>query len=1066
MSAHRRSWRGFLAAVFVFVLALAGAPAARAVSGATLSPPDQADPVVGETVTFTMDAAGLSTPPHSVTYFLNDADFAESGYDSVTLGPSDPSQQLLSASFDTPGVYHLQGVVSDQVGSNQPTNSSTVIRTVTVHPVLSGSITPVGGTPKLGSQITLSASAAGGKAGYAYLWDLDGDGFDDGAGATITPTIATGTPGPRTFRVQVRDGASPAHTVIVSTAVTFAAADPAPTPTATATSTPAPEKPAPGKATPTPTPACTTRLAWAIYEIGTSGCFTPDPKNSKRFTTTSPVFVNGLRFTPSAKSPFEVIVGDAKTDGSILLADASIAALNTTFFSGKLALTLPKGKAAGSEAETGSLSVRAGAAVYGFGATGDMPVILGLNAAGRYYVKLSVALKLPDVFKSGPEKSSPGLTSRIVLEIDKTGTVTQGFKIEAKNAWLGKLKVENICFAYAAANSTAVTPCAAPNLDGKPYLTCGQDPTQARWSGNAVVVLPTGSSPRVAAFGSVSGGQISSLGGFADNLGTSVPITNGVYLNRVGIGLCINPPPFKLRGDVGVSVLPINGKPTVAVNGYFLYTDANGATPWSLELGGTVYVLGNQVGSGSLLIKGNGAIDFNLKVGFSFSIISIEGGVNGWIEPAIKKFLVQGYLKGCIGVICARADGLVSNLGLAACVDLGEIKWWTLEKDADWVWWAWWRLHWVEHVTKLKGGFGYTWSPSSLSLLGSSCDFGPWTPKRNAFAASFGRFDLLGLPTGLEASRAAQAAANTITVAKGTRAVALKVKGNGAAPKIKATGPDGSVAASDPATPSAQTPGKWMIAENPTDTSTSVMLINPAAGNWTFEALPGSAAITTIETSPYEGTPQVIGGVGNAPGGKKVLNVGFDLPDGATLSLQETGDDTSQVLDDDVKPRACEERVKASPVGGSVKCASITFSPAPGKGGKREIHATITRGGVEISRQVIATYQAPSWAKPAKPSRIGITRKAGIVTVSWAAARGADRYAVSVTAADGTSTGFDVAGRCRAVRITGVPSDASVKATVTGVRADQETGRRAIAKLGAKKSATAKRVPKVRPRCS
>ena len=72
----------------------------------------------------------------------------------------------------------------------------------------------------------------------------------------------------------------------------------------------------------------------------------------------------------------------------------------------------------------------------------------------------------------------------------------------------------------------------------------------------------------------MSNGSISKLGGYVDNLGNNVPIASGVYLNRVGIGLCINPPPFKLRGDVGVTVFPTPKENLLNINGHILYTDA------------------------------------------------------------------------------------------------------------------------------------------------------------------------------------------------------------------------------------------------------------------------------------------------------------------------------------------------------------------------------------------------------------------------------------------------------------------------------------------------------------
>lgn len=1046
--------------------------AASAAFTATLSDPSTSDPVVGETVTLTAAGSGFATPINLRYELRSYPNLDDQLFDTKTVTGAQPISQQLSVSFATTGARQVAVVADDVRGAQlnnppgQPVQFFTEPKTITVWPALDGSIGAIAGTPKLGTQITLTATGSGGKPGLTYAWDLDGDGFDDGVGQTITPTITTGTPGPRTFRVQISDGATPAHVITRQTVVTFLAADATPTPVpATPTLAPGTPTPAPGTPTPTPAPTCTARLAWSIYEITTTGCFTPG-KEARTFTTTAPTRINGLLLTPSATNPLTVVTGTPTADGSISLKDASIAQLNTVLFKGAIQWTLPKGKAPGTEAEVGSLDVRAGAALYGFGITGKFPVTLGLSNAGRYYVNLTLAIALPEVFKSLPESKAPGLTSKVILSIDKNGVQNQGFKLQVDNAYIGKLKVESICFAFAPGGGTAVDGCPAPKLGGQPYLTCAQDTTRDRWSGNAVVVLPTGSSARIGAFGSVAGGQLASLGGFADNLGTSVPLASGVYLNRVGVGVCINPPPVKVRGDVGVGILPLaSGKPLVAVNGYFLYTDANGATPWSLELGGTVLVYDMQIGSAKLLIKGNGSIDFAVEVGFSLSILSIKGGVNGWIEPALKRFLVQGYLQACLGVLCARADALVSNIGMAGCLDLGEIKYWVLVRDADWAWYAWWRLHWEERVVKLKSGFAYTWNPSSFSLLGDNCDFGRWTPKRNSYGESFGRLQQLGLPTGLEGTRA-QTAANTVTISKSTPAIALKVRGNGAAPKVKVTGPDGSVAQSDPGAPSAKSEGKWFVAENDTDNSTSVLLINPAAGDWSVQPLEGSTTqIVTVETSAYEGTPQIIGGVGNAPGGRKVVNVGFDLPPGTSLAIEETGKDVQQTIGSPVKPGACDERVRSSPVGGSVSCASLRFTPAPGAGGERKILAIVTRDGLELSRQVIATYQAKAWAKPGRPAKVGITRKGANVNVSWTESRGAATYAVTIQGSDGTSQTFSLAAKCRAVRIQGLGSDVRLKATVVGVRSDQTTGPKGRATLPAGKPATKGGIPRAKPRC-
>lgn len=1036
---------GFATAVAAAAVAAALLPsAAGAVTSATLSDPQPPDPVAGETVTFTLSSGGLVQNAGSAFELRDQANLDGSPLDAKVLGAADSPPVALSTAYALPGPQAVVGLVNDAgVPVGQPGSQAfSTVKSFTVYAPLSGSIAPVPGTPKLGTPITLTASGAGGKPGLTYAWDLDGDGFDDGTGPSITPTISGGVAGPRTIRVQMSDGAVPAHRLTASTVVTFAPADANPPP---------------------PPPAdCRNRFAWAIYEITTTGCFAKDPKDGTAYTTTSPVQVNGLRLTPTAGAPFRIVPGSTTTAGSISLKGATIGALGTTFFRGTLSLALPGGKQAGQEAEVGSLDVASGAQLHGFGIVGTLPLTLGLNTAGRYYANVTLAVALPKVFKAGPAKDAPGLTSKVVVSFDRSGVSTTGVKLEAQDAYIGLLKIQSLCFAYADAGERAVDPCAPPKLGGEPYLTCAQDVTAARWSGSAVVQLPTASKTRLAAFGSVSGGELASLGGFVDKLGTSVPLATGVYLNRVGVGICVKPPPFKLRGDVGVSILPnASGTPTVAVNGYFIYTDPNGSDPWSLELGGTVLVLNKQVGSGKVIIKGSGALDFEVQVGIEFGIVKVEGGVSGWIEPALRRFLVQGFVRGCLGSVCARTDGLVSNQGLAGCADLGEIRWFTLERDADWAWYAWWRLHVVWHSTPLRAGFGYTWQPAALSLLGSSCDFGPWTPSRAAGAA----FLAAARPPGL--ATAAQGLGTSFDVPAGTPALALRVRGVGAAPKVRISGPGGVTVQSAADSPAARAPGSWMVAENSLDASTSVVILNPRAGAWRVESLPGSAAIAGVDVSNYAGEPAVVGGVGDLGRGRRVVNVAFDIPAGTVLRLEEAGPDTQQTLSAHVKGSRCHKAVAQIPqVATRVVCASVRFTPARGSGGRRRILAVVTRRGLPVLRKVIATYRAPAWAKPARPRRIGAARRGRSITVSWTRAAGASRYSVTLVGSDGTSSGFDVAGRCRAVRFGRVDPAAQLTAVVRGVRSDQVAGPEGLVRLRAGGRTSGSRVPRATPRCT
>ncbi|MFN8130299.1 MAG: hypothetical protein U0R70_01980 [Solirubrobacteraceae bacterium] len=209
----------FARAVATAAVAVALLPsAAGAVTSATLSDPQPPDPVAGETVTFTLGSGGLVQNAGSAFELRDQANLDGSPLDAKVLGPHSTARR--SRSRPRPCAASPQavvGLVNDAgvpVGAAREPGVNSTVKSFTVYAPLSGSIAPVPGTPKLGMPITLTASGAGGKPGLTYAWDLDGDGFDDGTGPSITPTISGGVAGPRTIRVQISDrrGArAPAH---------------------------------------------------------------------------------------------------------------------------------------------------------------------------------------------------------------------------------------------------------------------------------------------------------------------------------------------------------------------------------------------------------------------------------------------------------------------------------------------------------------------------------------------------------------------------------------------------------------------------------------------------------------------------------------------------------------------------------------------------------------------------------------------------------------------------------------------------------------------------------------
>ena len=407
--------------------------------------------------------------------------------------------------------------------------------------------------------------------------------------------------------------------------------------------------------------------------------------------------------------------------------------------------------------------VASAAALMGLKLRGNLAIKVGKTDDGSYFTTLPLTLEMPSTFRSGPDVNAGGVTANASLKIDEKGTHFDGLRLIVKQVWMGKLKVEEACISYIPAGGQSGEPCEAPELDGKPYITCNSDSNANRWDGNAVIILPTKSETKLAAFGGVSNGSISKLGGYVDNLGTTVPIAQGVYLNRVGIGLCLNPPPFKLRGDVGVSVFPAGKENLVGINGHILYTDAFNGRPWSLEIGGSVVVLDKVIGSGAITLRPTGSIDFEVDSSLSLlGVVSVNGHLEGWLETSTKKFNIEGYGRACLTAICAKADAIASSTGIGGCATLATIVYYYPVRASNWKWYAPWRINWIRGEINVRSGFGYRWKSGSVNMLGSSCDFGPYRATRTAGLAAAGD--------------------KTLNIAKGTPAVALQLQGAGRRP--------------------------------------------------------------------------------------------------------------------------------------------------------------------------------------------------------------------------------------------------------------------------------------------
>lgn len=1014
------------------VALLAGAATAATAapaSAVTISPPD---PVVGDTVTIT--GTGGECPPGDTPAYIGKFEIESppnsNSYTTVSSGPMQGGQY--SAQLSPAG--HYRGSTEFTCPSS-PENHHVDSDTFTVGEALGGSISISPDPPTVNQPATLSAAGTGGNPDYTWTWDLNNDGtFGDST--SRTPSYTFTTTGPHPVSVRITDtavGGNPTHTKTVTRTINVSAVSGPPPP---------------------PPPPCLKRVAFKLSEFKTSGCFTHTGSSPDRWETTSAITLNGISL-PDNGQTFKITGPTAGEPGGHFTAPNSTMHLDALrVFSGNIDWTLPDGGPGKEAALPGrTFAIASGAAMLGLKLRGSVALELGQDQGGAYYADLPVNIELPASFKAGPDPRFGSVTGAASVRVDDSGVHYNGLRLQAKDVWLGRLKVRSVCFSYIPANGASTAPCDPPafgddpGLLGKPggdapFIQCRTDPTTNRWDASAEIEVPTGL--QIGAFGGLADGQISKLGASIDNLGKRVPIAQGFYLDHVAFGLCLSPPPFKIRANAGVNFL--GNKNLVSIDGGFTYTDAIDFEPWSFLVDGSVKVGDVPIGSGNLGFNGRSQVDFGLKAGVNVldGAASLTAQVSGWVDAPRSQWVVSGSGRGCLGDACAEASGSLSSVGVAGCVTVGtSLPTYDLIIPLDG------RAPYLDTRThKLTAGFGYVWGASSADFLGGSCNFAPYQPTRVFTAQAAGGARALGF-----------------SVKRGTKAVSLRIHGSDGPPKVVIRGPRGVTITSSATADATLRKGRYLLAENETNGTTNVMLVRPAAGTWTVSRAPDSkSSPTRIDRASLE-SPPTFGARVVAKGASRTLRVAYSVPDGSVVQLVERGKGVNRILTRRLKGRRCAGLPRMRPgTNQRILCATVAFRPAAGPGGKRKIQAVVMRRGIPLLQKSIASFRAP---KPRLPSRVSLIRaqrtKTGL-DVLFSPSSGASRYAVSARLSDGRQLAFDLAGRCRALRIPRVPSGVAAAIKVAGVRFDLAMGRAHAVSLKAKVHAAGSKSKKLRLR--
>ncbi len=667
---------------------------------------------------------------------------------------------------------------------------------------------------------------------------------------------------------------------------------------------------------------------------------------------------------------------------------------------------------------TGAVS---GEKLFGFPISGSAEIRIGWDARDDLrYFKFIGNLELPSIFKNGPEQGAGGLTATAGLRVDSTGVHADAVKAQVNNAYIGALQVKNLCLSYVSAGSTSAEPCSPPLFGAQPFLECHSSGEVSRWDGSAEIVIPTADRPEVGVWAGVQDGQFAYAGGQVTHLGNSVPIATGVYLDNVALAVCVNPPPFVFKGAAGVNIgATTNGVAPVTLNGSVQYTDSR---PWVLEVRGNLQVFGNQVADGFFKYQSDNTIDFGFNVNLDFKVASIEGHLLGWVEARQPlRFNVDGSGKVCVlSVACLSGEVTASSDGLAGCFTLMEGDYWTLEKDADWQWYAAWRTHWVTHHWRVRGGAGIRWG-GSVNLMGDSCDVGPYRAARSASVAAAGVY--------------------TVRVPSADTALVLKAQGADQAPGVALFAPNGKLYRS-PQIAAKIVPGQDAFVKDPRTRATQVVIAHPAAGVWRLRALPGST-VTGVEQAQVDERPTVQAGVGGS-GEQRTLGYLYQpQPMHTTSFVEEGGKDEQELGVADGRP--CKDVKDIHP--DFPLCGELHFVPAAGPAGPRRIYAVTTMNGMETRRELVATYDAPPEPEPSEVPSLIVRRVPEGLRIGFAgsdppvAVASPVDYDVDVNLSNGRKLLDVLRSRTHQATVTGVDADVGAKVTVSAVRSDDTLGK-------------------------
>jgi hypothetical protein len=710
------------------------------------------------------------------------------------------------------------------------------------------------------------------------------------------------------------------------------------------------------------TSTCTTAKFGVVTAQIKAGCFLHDPSNPRLDVSLGEVDINGLSIIPDAgvKIGIDPRLHTIDTSGSVSVVLKG-PGINVTIWHGEIHAKIPVAIPGADLFDFHELSPPD---VAGFPVSGDVDAKLVDGG-----VQVPISLKLPGYFGGVTGSATLRATLAGGLQLDSLE-----FKIGDAN--FGALELKNVDISY--------------TLQGNV------------WKGTGTVNVPSGGSALSLSIAiEFDNGNFTS-GSFDVGLpypGVPIDLNDPppeLYLTHGGLGLGLNP--VTLSGTIGFGITPLSAPGVGGTHDYIFSLDgklsAAFGNPVTITVTATGFLYQLKLGQATLVYKIPDQVSLTGSSSFDLGVVGYNGTLSAIIDPKDNKFG---------GQISAGLTLHLSALGVIPGIPSDV----TIPTQA---------------IAINNTGFGVYIPPGIVPYVGTvTYHWGDAFPSLHPFSSDLSQFTA-GLPAAAADRHRAHAAAGTTSfrVPANADSAAIEVAGDGGAPAIVLTAPDGKQIV--PATRFGGGATAVALGDG-TAHVTHVGIDHPAAGQWTVEQQPGSSIPIASVQYAIGGPPPVVSATLIGRGRSRVLRYRAKLPPNVTVSF-------------------AEQTGRLFPVIGSATRASgtIRFTPGLGSPGRRSIVAQIDNGGLPLSRKTVASYIAPGPPHPQRPRRVQVLTGAHAFAVSFTPPAGAVRTLVRVVATDGRRLQQVVSLRTRRLSVPVIGFRDGITVTVTGIGADGRGG--------------------------